>query len=144
MVWRGFTHPWEPWRALNERDEEMDRLFMNTYGGGLHEYPPVNVWTGDDGALVIAEVPGIGASELEVTVVNDTLTLKGSRAADHLQEGDRYHRRERGFGNFTRSLRLPFRIAQEAVEASVRCGVARVRLPRAADDRPRRIVVQGG
>lgn len=141
MVWRGYTHPWDPWEALNEVEEEMPYLFVGTYGEAQHEFPPVNVWTNDEGAMVLAEVPGIAAGQLEVSVINDTVILKGSRLPEELPEGAHYHRRERGFGRFTRSVRLPFRIAQERIEARVRDGTVRIHVPRATEDRPHRISV---
>jgi HSP20 family protein len=141
MVWRGFTHPWDPWGELNEVEEEMSHLLAGAYGGGWHEFPPLNIWTNDEGAIAIAEVPGIPADQLEVSVINDTLILRGSRLPEELPEGSHYHRRERGFGRFTRSVRLPFRVAQDKVEARVRDGMVRVRIPRDVADRPQRISV---
>jgi len=141
MVWRGFTHPWDPWGELNEVEEEMSRLFAGAYGGAGHEYPPLNIWTNDEGAIAIAEVPGIPPDKLEVSVINDTLILRGSRLPEEVPAGSHYHRRERGFGRFTRSVRLPFRVAQDKVEARVRDGMVRVRIPRDATDRPQRIAV---
>jgi HSP20 family protein len=141
MVWRGYTHPWEPWEALNEAEEEMSRLLAGTYGEASREYPAVNVWAGEEGAVVIAHVPGIAVEQLEVSVINDTVILKGSRLPEEVPAGAHYHRRERGFGRFTRSVRLPFRVAEEGVKARVHDGVVRVDVPRSVDDRPHRISV---
>jgi HSP20 family protein len=141
MVWRGYTHPWEPWEALNEAEEEMSRLLTRTYGEGRQEYPPVNVWAGEEGAVILAEVPGIAADQLEVSVINDTVILKGSRPRDEIPAGAHYHRRERGFGRFTRSVRLPFRVADEGIKARIRDGMVRVDVPRSVEDRPHRISV---
>ena len=141
MVWRGYTHPWEPWGALNEAEEEMSRLLGGTYGEASREYPPINVWSDDERALVIAQVPGIVPDELEVSVINDTVILKGSRSPEEVPAGAHYHRRERGFGRFTRSVRLPFRVAEKGVKARVHDGVVRIDVPRSADDRPHRISV---
>ena len=98
MVWRGFTHPWDPWEELNEVEDEMAHLFAGAYGAASHEFPPLNIWTNDEGAFVMAEVPGMSAGQLEVAVINDTLILRGSRLQEELPEGSHYHRRERGFG----------------------------------------------
>lgn len=141
MVWRGFTHPWDPWEELNEVEEEMSHLFTDAYGKAWRDYPPLNLWTNEEGAVAIAEVPGIPPDQLEVAVVHDTLILRGSRLPEDLPEGGHYHRRERGFGRFTRSVRLPFRVAQDQVEARVRDGTVRIQIPRAMEDRPQRIAV---
>ena len=141
MVWRGFTHPWDPWEELNEVEDEMAHLFAGAYGAASHEFPPLNIWTNDEGAFVMAEVPGMSAGQLEVAVINDTLILRGSRLQEELPEGSHYHRRERGFGRFTRSIRLPFRVAQDRVEARVQDGMVRIHIPRAAGNRPHRIEV---
>ncbi|MGD2064767.1 MAG: Hsp20/alpha crystallin family protein [Nitrospirota bacterium] len=142
MVWRGYTHPWEPWEALNEAEEEMSRLLSGTFGEASREYPPINVWASDERAVVIAHVPGIAADQLEVSVINDTVILKGARVPEEIPAGAHYHRRERGFGRFTRSVRLPFRVADEDVKARVRDGMVRIDIPRSSEDRPQRISVR--
>jgi HSP20 family protein len=105
-------------------------------------YPAMNVWTNENGAAITAELPGVEPEDIEISVVNDTLTLTGSRRPDELKEGERYHRRERGAGQFTRTFQLPFRIEEEQVEAQFKHGVLHISVPRAEADKPKKIAIK--
>jgi len=140
MLWHELTGPWDPWKELERLQDEVSRAFGSRVGPG-RDFPPVNVWSGDDAVVVTAEVPGIDPADLDISVVNDTLTIRGERKAAELQRGERYHRRERGYGEFVRTVKLPFRIDGDHVEAKVSKGVLVVHLPRAEEDRRKRIEV---
>jgi HSP20 family protein len=109
-------------------------------------YPALNVWSNEEGLLVTAEVPGVSPEEIEVNVIGETLTLSGMRKPeelpDGLKEGVRYHRQERGSGKFSRTLQLPFQVSVPQIEATFKHGVLNVRLPRAEEDKPRKIAVK--
>lgn len=125
-------------REMNELFEVFDRgPRMST----ATTYPAMNVWTNPDGAIVTAELPGINPDALEISVQGDTLTLRGSRAADALGEGEAYHRRERGAGQFQRAFQLPFAVDAGKVEATYELGVLSITLPRAESDKPKKIQV---
>jgi HSP20 family protein len=124
---------------------EMNRLFdtFSLAGGRTAPgYPAINIWTNDEAAVVSAELPGLSPDDIEISVVNDTLTLSGARQPDELQEGDRYHRRERSYGRFTRSFELPFKVEADQVEAKFEKGILHISLPRAEADKPRKIDVK--
>jgi len=141
MLWHELTGPWDPWKELDRLQDEVSRAFGTGRVGPGWDYPPVNVWSGDEAVVVTAEVPGIDPADLDISVVNDTLTLRGARKAEELNKDERYHRRERGYGDFVRTVQLPFRIDGDHVEAKVNKGVLVVHLPRAAEDRRKRITV---
>ena len=105
------------------------------------EFPLINVWTSENAAIVRAELPGMAKEDVEISLVKDTLTLKGSRACDELKEGESRLRQERGYGRFTRSLQLPFSVEGDKVQAKFANGVLQVTLPRAEAEKPRRIAV---
>lgn len=130
-----------PTLELDWLREAMDNLFSGP-SGAVHEFPPVNVWANNDGAVIQAELPGISANDLDISVVNDTLTLKGARHAEPLKEGERFLRRERLRGEFTRSLKVPFKIDNNGVSAEFSKGVLTINVPRAESDKPRKIAVQ--
>ena len=98
------------------------------------EFPAINVWVSDDNAVVTTEIPGIDPSALEISVVKDSLTLRGSRQTEELKEGESYHRRERWHGQFTKTLELPFAVEAGKVEARFSKGVLYISLPRAEAD----------
>jgi HSP20 family protein len=105
-------------------------------------FPPLNTWLSDEGAIVTAELPGMQPTDLDINVVNDTLTIKGSREAEKLSEGETMHRCERGTGSFSRSLQLPFKIEAEKVDAKFCKGILEIKLPRAESEKPKKISVR--
>jgi HSP20 family protein len=124
---------------------EMNRLFdtFSLAGGRTAPgYPAINIWANDEAAIVTAELPGLSPDDIDISVVNDILTLSGGRQPDELEEGERYHRRERSYGRFTRSFELPFKVEADQVEARFEKGVLHISLPRAEADKPRKIDVK--
>jgi HSP20 family protein len=102
----------------------------------------MNVWAYEDGAVVTAELPGVNTEDIDISVVGDTLTLTGSRQPDELKEDETYHRRERGYGRFTRAFQLPFQVEADKVEAIFEQGVLHISLPRAEADKPKKIAIK--
>jgi HSP20 family protein len=102
----------------------------------------MNVWAYEDGAVVTAELPGVNTEDIDISVVGDTLTLTGSRQPDELKEDETYHRRERGYGRFTRAFQLPFPVESDKVEAIFEKGVLHISLPRAEADKPKKIAIK--
>jgi len=126
----------------------MNRLFAGLptvfESGVAPTYPAMNVWTNDEGAIVTAELPGVKPEDLDISVAEDTLTLTGSREPEEVGEGVTYHRRERGFGRFSRVFQLPFQVESDQVEAVFEKGVLQISLPRAEADKPKKITVKTG
>ena len=120
--------------------EAVNELFSGV-SGAVHEFPPVNVFTSENGAIVRAELPGVSADQLELTVANNMLTLKGSRTNEELKSGVKTLRRERLRGQFVRSLNLPFKVDGSGVTAQFDKGLLTVTLPRAESDKPRKISI---
>jgi HSP20 family protein len=128
-------------RLRREMNDLVSRM-PTSEGAGTPSYPAINVWTNEDGVVVTAEIPGVSPDDIEISVVGDTLTLTGQRAQDELGEDGVYHRRERRYGRFNRSVRLPFPTQPDQVEAVFDKGVLSVTLPRLEADKPRKITVR--
>ncbi len=133
----------DPFSDVRRLQREMNRLFEG-YGAEADEFPAVNVWSGQDEMVVTAEIPGVDPKDLSINVNQDVLTLEGKRQAEDLQEGVVCHRCERGQGNFTRSLRLPFEVEAAGVKARHKLGVLTIRLPRAEASKPKKIAISAG
>ncbi len=147
MLMRPYAGRTSPWREMERLRREMNRLF-NDYStqarwDTVPSYPAMNVWTDQDSAVVTAELPGVIPDNIDISVEDSTLTLRGVRVPDEA-EGATYHRRERQHGAFVRTIQLPFRVATEKVEATFRNGVLSVALPRAAEDKPKKIAIKTG
>jgi HSP20 family protein len=106
-------------------------------------YPAVNVWTQADAALVTAELPGVDPESIDISVQDDTLTVRGTRERPEMEDVT-YHRQERRFGAFARTIQVPFRVQGDEVNAIFEKGVLRISLPRAEEDKPKRITVKAG
>jgi len=123
---------------------DMNRLFEDRetpYRRG-RGFPAANVWMGEDDVMVTAELPGVNPDDVNISVHGETLTITGKRAPETLKEGERFHRRERSHGEFTRTMDLPFRVDADKVAADFKAGILSIRLPRAEADKPRKITVK--
>jgi HSP20 family protein len=131
---------------MDRLQREMNRLFEPFAGGrgGTGNFPAVNIWTGEDNVLLTAEIPGVDPEKLEVTVKDNTVTIRGSREAEELKEGESYLRQERGAGTFVRSFALPFQVEEGKVSAQYQKGILQLTLPRAEEDKPKKITVNAG
>jgi HSP20 family protein len=107
-------------------------------GGGA--YPPVNVFRKGDDFLIIAELPGVRKSELDVQVKGRTIRLSGAKSVGYPEKAA-LHRRERLAGRFDRAVTLPVEINPDGVKAEYRDGILELFLPRAESEKARSIKV---
>jgi HSP20 family protein len=127
-------------REMNALFDQVDRGPRLGVSGG---YPAMNIWANAEGVIVTAELPGIEIDDLEISVHNNTLTLRGQRSQEDVGDEDvTFHRRERGTGQFQRTFQLPFEVEADEVEATYENGVLNVTLPRAEADKPKKITVR--
>lgn len=133
----------EPSAEVRGFQREMDRLFGGSAAGGARRvFPPVNVWRGRDDAVVTAELPGVDPKRVEIVVVGDTLTVRGSRDPEPSEKGRTHTRLERAAGTFSRAIQLPFRVQPDGVQATYAKGILRVVLPRLEAGKPKQIPIQ--
>ena len=102
--------------------------------------PAIEVFEKEDKFVVKAEVPGMKEEDIDVSVVGDTLTIKGERKAESEVKEDDYYCYERSYGSFFRSIALPS-VDAKNIEASYEDGVLEVSLPKAAEVKPEKISV---
>jgi HSP20 family protein len=138
---------WDPWQEMRRLQGEMQHLFADAtpawrwpLGG---EYPPVNVTRGDKGITVEALCPGVERSTLDVSVVGDAVTLRGERKAEEGVPEERYHRRERPLGPFSRTIAFGERLDGDQTRATYTRGILHLELARAPEATPRKIAIQG-
>ena len=136
-----FPDPFNPLLGLQEALETFRAsgwLQSGPSGGG--SYPPLNVFRKGDDFVLIAEVPGIKSSDLDLQVKGRTIRLSGTKTIKYGEKAS-LHRRERLAGRFDRSVALPIEIDAEAVKAECRDGILVLSLPRAERDKPRSIKI---
>jgi HSP20 family protein len=107
-------------------------------GGG--SYPPINIFRKGDDFVLIAEVPGVGKSDIDVQVKGRTIRLSGTKAVKFAEKSS-VHRRERSAGRFDRSVTLPVDIDPNGVRAECREGILALSLPRTERDKARSIKI---
>ncbi len=138
---------WDPFGGLRHLQREMDRLVgrgefgpAQRIGGGT--YPPINVFNGCDDIIVQCELAGVKRQDVDLSITGETLTIKGVKESSADEEKVRFQRRERGSGEFSRTLVLPDKIACEGIDASLKAGVLTIRLPKSDAAKPQRIDVK--
>jgi len=126
--------------------QEMDRL-RNLFSSGQEPflsrvYPALNLTEEGDNFLVRAELPGVKGENLDVSVVEGQLVIRGERKIEAEGKETNYHRREREAGFFRRTIGLPSKIAPNKVSASMKNGVLTITLPKSEEAKPRKIAVK--
>ncbi len=131
----------DPFQEMRRLQDEVNRLLASAGPAPAPDFPALNAYASEDGVVLTAELPGVASDSLDVSVFRDTLTLRGRREAEAADPRS-YHRRERGHGQFTRTVTLPFRVDPERVEANLEHGVLRLTLHRPEEDKPRKIAIK--
>jgi HSP20 family protein len=137
------------WNHLQQHlSAEVNNLFERLDGGNplrafAPSYPALNVWEEADNLIVEAELPGMLPNDIEILITGgDQLTLKGERKPAAVENAT-MHRHERGFGKFERTLKLPYLVDPDKVEARFENGVLRIQLSKHEAARSRKITVKG-
>ncbi len=131
-----------PWRERSEIDRfrtEIDRLFddffvRRPFGRYSEEegdwVPAVDISENEKEIIIHAEIPGVNAKDLDITLSGRSLTMKGEREQEQGEKIENYHRIERRYGSFFRSFELPADVDGDGVEAGYKDGVLTVNLPK--------------
>lgn len=144
---------WDPARELDAFQSDINRLFDSFFSrreGGGSGYgsrrwvPAMDLVETDDNLVLRADLPGMDRDDIEIEVKDGVLTVAGERKAQHEEKREGYHRVERSFGRFSRSLELPKGVEPDSVSASFERGVLEVRMPKPAARKPTRIEIEGG
>ncbi len=136
------------WSQLQDLQQEMNSVLSRwgdnggRWAGAASGFPPVNVWEDGETFHVEAELPGFNLKDLEILVTGgNQLTVKGERKPVEVDKGV-WHRQERAFGTFSRTLSLPYGVDADKVDARLENGVLKISLPKQESARPRKIAVK--
>ena len=143
---------WEPLRELTTLQNEMNRLFGTVFdtptqpnGGTMRRWmPAMDLVETEQHFVLHADLPGLSEEDVNIEVEDRVLTVSGERKATHEVTKEGYHRVERAFGTFSRSLTLPKGVNPDAVAASFDRGVLEVHIPKPEQAKPRRISINAG
>ena len=141
---------YDPFRDLRSLQQEVNRLFTGNMARAFDEEgiargswsPSVDIYENKDQIVLEAELPGMKREDFDLSVENNTITLRGERHFEKKDDSDNYHRVERAYGSFTRSFTLPNTVTAEGATAEYTNGVLRVTLPKREDTKARRIEIK--
>jgi|SRR5689334_20095412 HSP20 family protein len=143
---------WEPLRDLASIQNEMNRLFGTVFdsptpgnGNTMRRWmPAMDLVETDEHFVLRADLPGLAEGDVNIEVEDRVLTISGERKAEHETTKEGYHRVERAFGSFSRSLTLPEGVDPDAVTANFDRGVLEIRIPKPEQRKPRKISIGVG
>ena len=131
---------WDPFRELRSVEEEFDRMVGQRLARTAW-VPPLDVRETEATFAVTVDLPGLEPNQMEVTFEDGLLTIRGQREFTKEVDEEQYHRIERSYGSFARSVRLPRTADAEKIEASFDKGVLTVEVPKREEAKPRAIEV---
>ena len=141
--------PYKPFGELATLREQMDKMWDRFFG----EWPSTESFRGEwapsldvsetKGEIVVrAEVPGMEAKDIDISLANDVLTIKGKKEQEKEEKEENYHRIERSYGSFSRSIRLPREVQSDRIKASYKNGVLKITLPKSEEAKEIKIKVE--
>lgn len=139
-----WSENWDPFVGLRSMQKELERIFGGVgtgrgVGGGV--YPPVNVYNGEAEIVVECEVPGMKKEDIDLSLTAETLVVKGTKAPSAEEDAVKYQRRERGAGDFSRTIVLPDKVDADGITAALERGILTIRLPKSEAAKPKQITV---
>ena len=146
---------WDPFQDLLAIQDEMNQLFGRAVGQGGQARgqgqvaermwaPALDISERKDAYLVTVELPGVEADDLEITMEDGLLTIQGERHFAHDSSEQQFHRVERHYGAFRRSITLPAHVMADGIQASADNGVVQILVPKMEEATPKRIKVRPG
>ena len=141
---------WDPIRELDSLQGDMNRLFDRFFEGRAANgtarrwIPAMDLVETDDRLVLRGDLPGMSEDDIDIEIKDSVLTVSGERKAESEEKGKGYHRVERAFGSFSRSLTLPQGIDADQVKAEFDKGVLVVTIPKPAEAKPTRVQIGTG
>ena len=138
--------PWDPFREVAALQNRVNSLFRDFNDGQSSMttasfIPPVDVYEDEKKVVLKLEVPGIQEKDLDVSVENNTLTVKGERKFEEEEKEENFHRIERRYGSFLRAFTLPTTVETENIDAKYENGVLKIELKKKPEAQPKQIKV---
>ncbi len=149
--------PWRPFMGLTTWERDMDRMMEDFFGRRARPWwperwsrteemevkpPIVDVFEEKDDIVVKAELPGIEKDNIEVNLMDHTLTIKGEKKKEEEVKEENYYRAERSYGSFLRTLELPRDVRADQIKASFKNGILEVRMPKTEEAKAKEIKVK--
>ena len=142
---------WKPVRELDSLQSELNWVFDGLFGGRGNGgsqtrrwVPAMDLVESDDHLVLRADLPGVSEDDVSIEISDGVLTLSGERSDRHEEKAGGYHRVERAYGKFSRSLTLPDGIDADKVHADFEDGVLDVTIPKPEERKPHKVAISAG
>ncbi len=138
---------WRPMRDLEDIQDQINRMFEGMSGVSDSDnrlprlYPSVDLSENKDSFVLKAELPGMKKEDVKVTLQNNILTISGEKKQEQEEKGKTFHRIERSYGSFSRTVELPVAVKTDAIKADFKDGVLTVELPKLEEAKPKEIAI---
>ena len=141
---------WNPLREMETFNSQLGNFFnepffltsfFNDEASMGHWQPVVDIYDDKDRIVIKAELPGMDKKDIKVDLKDHILTLEGERSYEHEAKEDHYYRKERVFGKFQRSFRLPVNLDPAKINADYKDGVLKIEIPKPEEEKPKKIAV---
>ena len=143
---------WDPFKDFLSLHDRINRLFEDVWGGERGKLPSLlgermwspalDMYETDKDVVVKAELPGLKAKDVDISVDGDMLTIKGDRKFEEEVKEENFYRLERRYGSFERVIPLPADVKKDAIKASYKNGILEVHLPKEEEAKPKRLKVK--
>ena len=148
MVWE--MTPWKPFRELERMRREMDRVWDSFFeekpSRKVEEVgewsPTLDVLETKNDLVVKAEIPGIDPKDIDISLANEMLIIKGEKKQEKEEKEENYHLMERSYGSFARTIQLPKEVQSDKISASYKNGVLKVRLLKSEETEKKEIKIK--
>ncbi len=134
-------------RDLEDIQDQINRVFEGMAGDPDSDnrlprlYPSVDLSENKDSFVLKAELPGMKKEDVKVTLQNNILTISGEKKQEQEEKGKTFHRIERSYGSFSRTVELPVAVKTDAIKADFKDGVLTVELPKLEEAKPKEIAI---
>jgi len=146
--------PWRPFAELGRWESEMERRFANLLGGRMQSLfndrsgaelsigePAIDLYEEKDQIVIKAELPGMSKDDIQISLQDNVLVIRGEKKKEDQDEGKDYYRSERVYGAFIRTLPLPAEIDPDRIDAKFKNGVLEIRLPKSEAAKKKQIKI---
>lgn len=126
----------------DEMDRTLDRFFNRETSFGADWIPDIEIAETDSDIIVKAEIPGVDPKDIDISILDNILTINGEKKEEKEQKGKSFYRVERSYGSFVRTIDLPSPVKTDKVEAKARHGVLEIILPKMEKSKIKKITVK--
>lgn len=140
---------WDPWRELSRVQDDLSSMFERAFGSERRErlmlshwMPDVDIYEKENKIYIRMDIPEIKPEDIDISIVDNTLKIKGERKMTEEVKEENYYRMERRYGSFERMIELPVSVKMDNIEATYKNGVLHVELPKAEEVKAKEIKIK--